>query len=138
MSFFQSILYVVRNLHISPTKKLNENTDVAIHLSLYFTVLIDHLVKKFGRLTAGDVTKQHVYHSLHDYNCEGNTMQTHEKFIRLTQVLDIIPYSSSHIRRLEGKGKFPKRIRLGENRVAWLQSEVHDWLDQRLNHRNLD
>ena len=65
-------------------------------------------------------------------------MRTHEKLIRLTQVLDIVPYSSSHIRRLEGKGKFPKRIRLGENRVAWLQSEVHDWLDQRLNHRNLD
>ena len=96
------------------------------------------MVKKFGRLTAGDVTKQHVYHSLHDYNCEGNTMHTHEKFIRLTQVLNIVPYSSSHIRRLESTGKFPKRIRLGENRVAWLQSEVHEWLNERLSHRNLD
>ena len=65
-------------------------------------------------------------------------MRTHEKFIRLKQVLDIVPYSSSHIRRLESTGKFPKRIRLGENRVAWLQSEVHEWLNERLTHRNLD
>lgn len=43
-----------------------------------------------------------------------------------------IPYSAQHIARLEAAGKFPKRIRLGQNRVAWLLSEVEEWLDARI------
>ena len=37
-----------------------------------------------------------------------------------------------HIARLEAAGQFPKRIRLGQNRVAWLLSEVEEWLDVRI------
>ena len=40
-----------------------------------------------------------------------------------------IPYSPQHIARLEAAGQFPKRIRLGQNRVAWLLKEVEGWLD---------
>ena len=40
-----------------------------------------------------------------------------------------IPYSPQHISRLEATGRFPKRIRLGQNRVAWLLDEVEEWLD---------
>ena len=43
-----------------------------------------------------------------------------------------IPYSPQHIARLESVGKFPKRIQLGQNRVAWLQSEIEEWLDERI------
>jgi prophage regulatory protein len=43
-----------------------------------------------------------------------------------------IPYSPQHIARLEAAGQFPKRIRLGQNRVAWLLSEVEEWLDVRI------
>jgi len=43
-----------------------------------------------------------------------------------------IPYSAQHIARLEEAGQFPKRIRLGQNRVAWLLSEVEAWVDERL------
>lgn len=43
-----------------------------------------------------------------------------------------IPYSAQHIARLEQAGQFPKRIRLGQNRVAWLLSEVEAWVDARL------
>ena len=43
-----------------------------------------------------------------------------------------IPYSPQHIARLEAAGQFPKRIRLGQNRVAWLQSEVEAWIEERL------
>ena len=43
-----------------------------------------------------------------------------------------IPYSPQHIARLEAAGQFPKRIRLGQNRVAWLLSEVEGWLDERI------
>ena len=35
-----------------------------------------------------------------------------------------IPYTPQHIARLEAAGEFPKRIKLGQNRVAWVSSEV--------------
>lgn len=46
-----------------------------------------------------------------------------------------IPYSPQHIARLEAAGKFPKRIQLGPNRVAWLVSEVEKWVEERAAHR---
>ena len=47
-----------------------------------------------------------------------------------------IPYSPQHIARLEAAGKFPKRIRLGQNRVVWLLKEVEEWLDERIAKRD--
>ena len=47
-----------------------------------------------------------------------------------------IPYSPQHIQRLEHAGQFPKRIKLGRNRVAWLMSEVEKWIDERLAQRD--
>ena len=55
-----------------------------------------------------------------------------KKFIVLPQVQEIVPYSASHIWRLERSGEFPKRIRLGGNRVAWLQSEVENWVEGKI------
>jgi prophage regulatory protein len=43
-----------------------------------------------------------------------------------------VPYSPQHIARLEAAGRFPKRIKLGENRVAWLQAEVEKWIEERI------
>ena len=59
-----------------------------------------------------------------------------KKFIVLPQVQEQVPYSASHIWRLEKSGEFPKRIRLGGNRVAWLQSEVNSWVESKLASRN--
>ena len=61
---------------------------------------------------------------------------TVKKFLMLPQVQEIVPYSASHIWRLERLGLFPRRIRLGGNRVAWLQSEVNGWVEDRLAARN--
>ena len=47
-----------------------------------------------------------------------------------------IPYCPQHIARLEAAGKFPKRIQLGQNRVAWLLAEVEEWLDERIAKRD--
>ena len=47
-----------------------------------------------------------------------------------------IPYSPQHIARLEAAGKFPKRIQLGQNRVAWLLKEIEEWLDERIAKRD--
>jgi prophage regulatory protein len=76
---------------------------------------------------------------LHVYNREGNTVDnktTAEKFLMLSQVREIVPYSASHIWRLERSGQFPRRVRLGGNRVAWLQSEVNSWVESKLASRD--
>ena len=48
-----------------------------------------------------------------------------------------VPYSFAHIARLEVAGQFPKRVRLGACRVAWLCEEVQDWIDERVAARNI-
>ena len=63
---------------------------------------------------------------------------TAEKLLMLSQVREIVPYSASHIWRLERSGQFPRRIRLGGNRVAWLQSEVNSWVDGKIALRTSD
>ena len=45
-------------------------------------------------------------------------------------------YSPQHIARLEKAGKFPKRVRLGQGRVAWLEDEVDDWIEERIAERD--
>jgi len=42
-----------------------------------------------------------------------------------------IPYSFTHIQRLEPAGLFPKRLQLGECRVAWFYDEVMEWIESR-------
>ncbi len=44
--------------------------------------------------------------------------------------------SIQHITRLEKEGKFPKRVQLTMNRVGWLESEVDDWIRERLAKRS--
>jgi len=51
------------------------------------------------------------------------------------EITKLIPYSQNHLRRLEAKGQFPKRIRIGANRVAWLRDEVETWIEDRINAR---
>ena len=43
-----------------------------------------------------------------------------------------IPYSRMHIDRLEKRGQFPKRVRLGPNSVGWIEDEVAAWQAERI------
>jgi prophage regulatory protein len=52
------------------------------------------------------------------------------------QLREAVLYSPQHIDRLEKAGKFPKRIQLGPNRVGWIESEVDEWLSQRIANRD--
>jgi len=42
-----------------------------------------------------------------------------------------ITYCNVSLLRLESTGKFPKRVRLSSHRVAWWESEVHAYLEQK-------
>lgn len=52
------------------------------------------------------------------------------------QVKEMVLYSYAHIDRLEAQGMFPKRVRLGQNRVGWVKSEVEDWIKARIEQRD--
>jgi len=43
-----------------------------------------------------------------------------------------VPYSRAHLYRLEDQGEFPKRKRIGANRVAWVRAEIERWLADRM------
>ena len=43
-----------------------------------------------------------------------------------------VPYSRAHLYRLEDQGEFPKRKRIGANRIAWKRAEVEEWLAKRM------
>lgn len=47
-----------------------------------------------------------------------------------------IPYSRVHLRRLEAAGRFPRRAQLGGNAVAWIESEIDAWLEERAAERD--
>lgn len=43
-----------------------------------------------------------------------------------------IPYGRKHIARLEAVGDFPKRVQVGPARIAWVESEIEAFLEQRI------
>lgn len=55
----------------------------------------------------------------------------HLIIIPAKQLLKIVPYTRTHIGRLEKAGRFPKRVPLGLNRVGWVLVEVEAWIEGR-------
>jgi len=47
-----------------------------------------------------------------------------------------ISFSREHLRRLEAAGKFPRRIYLSEQKIAWFEDEVLAWLEARAAERS--
>lgn len=52
-----------------------------------------------------------------------------ERSLRLPEVQALVPFSKTHIDRLEKAGQFPARIHLGPGRVIWRLSEVLAWIE---------
>ena len=57
------------------------------------------------------------------------------RIISKRQLKELVLYSPQHVARLEKAGKFPMRVQLGPNRVGWVESEILDWLQKRLDAR---
>ena len=58
------------------------------------------------------------------------------KMLSKRQVKELVLYSPQHIARLEAAGQFPKRVQLGPNRVGWVEEEVREWLQKRIDARD--
>jgi prophage regulatory protein len=55
-----------------------------------------------------------------------------KRLLSKRDVKSLVTYSFAHTARLEAMGQFPKRVRLGTGRVAYVESEIQDWIDQRI------
>jgi len=67
-----------------------------------------------------------------------NTYKTHSKLVRVKTVIELTGLSKSYIYELCKKGLFPKSIQLvpGGTSVAWVESEINEWIDSRVQQRD--
>ena len=56
----------------------------------------------------------------------GNGSRPH--FLRISEVIRRVGVSRPTIYRWMSKGSFPKQIAIGANSVAWLESDVTQWM----------
>ncbi len=63
-------------------------------------------------------------------------MQTSIKLIRLPDVEQLTGLKKSSLYALIAKGEFPKVIKLTERSSAWLESEVGQWINDRVSARD--
>jgi len=61
-----------------------------------------------------------------------------EKLLRIKQVQQITGLSKSYIYQLCNQNKFPKSIQLvdGGSSVAWVESEINDFIESRIKARD--
>ncbi|MEZ2378871.1 helix-turn-helix transcriptional regulator [Enterobacter sp. RCC_40] len=55
-----------------------------------------------------------------------------QNLIRLQEVRRRTGYSKAWIYRLMSEGKFPTSVKIGSRAIAFVESEVDDWINQRI------
>jgi prophage regulatory protein len=56
---------------------------------------------------------------------------TIERLLAWPELKRVVPYTRTHLSRLERRGDFPARVQVGPGRVAWKASEVSAWIEGR-------
>ena len=54
------------------------------------------------------------------------------RFLKLKEVMELTALGRSSIYNFMNEGKFPKSIPLTARAVAWLESEIQGWMNERL------
>ena len=57
------------------------------------------------------------------------------KILFKREISEITRLSHNALWRMEQKNMFPRRIKIGQQRVAWIESEVREWLAARMAER---
>jgi prophage regulatory protein len=58
-----------------------------------------------------------------------DTVNAIKKLIKITDILERIPYSRTQIHDFIAAGKFPKPVHLGGRASFWIEDEVGAWLE---------
>ena len=67
---------------------------------------------------------------------KNTTLSKPTKLLRLPEVLQITRLSKSSIYIYMNAGTFPKSIPLGARAIAWLESDIHKWIEDRISQRD--
>lgn len=54
------------------------------------------------------------------------------RLVRMQQVVDMTGIPAPSLYVMMAAGAFPKQIALSVNRVAWIESEIQDWIRERI------
>ena len=68
------------------------------------------------------------------FSQQGDTMKT---IIKLPEVMAITTFSRSTIYRLIEMGEFPIQIKLAERSIGWIEQEVEDYMENKINEREV-
>ncbi|CAI0781695.1 helix-turn-helix transcriptional regulator [Serratia fonticola] len=55
-----------------------------------------------------------------------------KSFIRLPEAMTRTGYSRSGLYKLISQGLFPKPVKIGTRSIAFIESEVDEWINQRI------
>lgn len=58
------------------------------------------------------------------------------KILRLKEVLSITGLSKTSIYDFVADGSFPMSVQLGARSVGWIESEIDDWINKKIEQRN--
>lgn len=58
------------------------------------------------------------------------------KFLKIREVMEITSLARSTIYKFTAEGRFPKQVPIGGNSVVWVESEVLEWMEARINERD--
>lgn len=58
------------------------------------------------------------------------------KLIKLKQVMDCTGLARSTVYKFMADGQFPKPVKLGSKMVAWVESEVLAWIQEKIQSRS--
>ena len=58
------------------------------------------------------------------------------RFIKLKEVMNITGLARATVYKYIANDRFPKSVSLGERAVAWIESEIQDWMLERIAERD--
>lgn len=58
------------------------------------------------------------------------------RYLRITEVMSEVGLRRATIYKLMAKGTFPKQISLGGKCVAWAESEIKAWKNEKMSNRD--
>jgi prophage regulatory protein len=58
------------------------------------------------------------------------------KLIKLKQVMDCTGLARSTVYKFMADGQFPKPVKLGSKMVAWVESEIQEWVNEKIANRD--
>lgn len=64
-------------------------------------------------------------------------IQNKHSVLRLSQVIFKSGLSRSSVYQQISEGTFPKQINLGPRAVGWLESDIQEWIDLRIQERDM-